>query len=101
MSDRIFVFDYMMVSLMIVISILRLNRHVAHRKWLQRTMSVVHIVGVPLMLAAMAVRAGADLGGARYLTLLGVAASLWLLSALAWALFLVPKLLRAPRPEAA
>ncbi len=53
-SDRIFVFDYMMVSLMIVISILRVNRLIAHRKGLQRFLGVVHIVAVPLMLVAMA-----------------------------------------------
>ena len=53
-SDRIFVFDYMMVSLMIVISILRVNKRIAHRKWLQRALGFGHIVGVPLMLAAMA-----------------------------------------------
>lgn len=39
---------------MVVVSILRLNQHVPYRKWLQRTMTVLHIVGVPLMLAAMA-----------------------------------------------
>ncbi|MEQ1615644.1 MAG: amino acid ABC transporter substrate-binding protein, partial [Hyphomicrobiaceae bacterium] len=53
-SDRIFVFDYMMVSLMIVISILRVNKRIAHSKWLQRALGFGHIVGVPLMLASMA-----------------------------------------------
>lgn len=74
--------------------------HTGHEALAARRPPLVALAAA-LMLAAMAVRAGADLGGARYLTLLGVAASLWLLSALAWALFLVPKLLRAPRPEAA
>ncbi len=53
-SDRIFVFDYMMVSLMIVISILRANRLVVARPALQRMLSFAHIVLVPAMIAGMA-----------------------------------------------
>ncbi len=54
LSDRIFVFDYMMVSLMIVISILRVNRSVATRAWLKSTLGVIHVVVVPLLVAGMA-----------------------------------------------
>jgi ABC-type branched-subunit amino acid transport system substrate-binding protein len=54
LSDRIFVFDYMMVSAMIVISILRVNRHVASRRWLKTGLGVAHVVGVPLLVAGMA-----------------------------------------------
>jgi hypothetical protein len=54
LSDRIFVFDYLLVSLMIVISILRVNRLVACRRWLKALLGVMHIVVVPLMVAAMA-----------------------------------------------
>lgn len=53
-SDRIFVFNYMLVSFMIVVSILRVNRVVVARKWLQATLGFVHISAIPLMVAAMA-----------------------------------------------
>lgn len=54
LSDRLFVFDYMMVSLMIVISILKVNHLVAKRRWLVATMDIIHIVAVPLMVAVVA-----------------------------------------------
>jgi hypothetical protein len=54
LSDRIFVFDYMMVSVMIVISILRANRHVASRRWLKGMLGLIHIVMIPAMVGAMA-----------------------------------------------
>lgn len=54
-SDRIFVFDYMIVCLMIVISILRVNRHVAARPWLKATLAAVHIGILPLLVVAMAI----------------------------------------------
>ncbi|MGE8943304.1 ABC transporter substrate-binding protein [Leptospira interrogans] len=49
LSDRLFVFDYMMVSFMIVISILRINKHVANRKWLFHLLGTIHVVAVPIM----------------------------------------------------
>ena len=52
-SDRIFVFDYMMVSFMIVISILRINRRIAKRKWLDGVLSFVHIVIIPIVVLLM------------------------------------------------
>lgn len=54
LSDRIFVFNYMMVSLMIVISILRMNKSVAKRRWMRRSLTTLHIAGVPVLLAIMA-----------------------------------------------
>ncbi|MDX2287587.1 MAG: ABC transporter substrate-binding protein [Hyphomicrobiaceae bacterium] len=54
LSDRIFVFDYMMVSFMIVISIMMVNRHVADRPWIRTALQYTHIVGVPLIVAVMA-----------------------------------------------
>lgn len=50
-SDRIFVLDYMMVSLMIFISILRIN--VRARKWrlLNRVLVITHTVMIPLLVA--------------------------------------------------
>ena len=53
-SDRIFVFNYMMVSLMIVISIMRMNRVVAARRWLRGTLWAVHVLVMPLMVGAVA-----------------------------------------------
>ena len=52
-SDRIFVFDYMMVSFMIVISILRINQRIAKRKWLDNTLSFIHIALIPAIVLAM------------------------------------------------
>lgn len=50
-SDRIFVFNYMMVSLMIVISIMRITRVVAKRPWLNGTLWVVHVIAMPIVVA--------------------------------------------------
>lgn len=52
-SDRLFVFNYMMVSLMIGISILRVSGWVTPRRWLKRVLGVLHIVGIPAAVAAM------------------------------------------------
>ena len=54
LSDRIFLFDYMAFSLMITMSIVRMNRVVASRKWLQRLLGFTHIVLIPVLVAAMA-----------------------------------------------
>jgi hypothetical protein len=53
LSDRIFVFDYMVVSLMIVISIMRVNKSIAMRPWLKNTLGFMHIVLLPAVVAAM------------------------------------------------
>ena len=55
LSDRIFLFNYMAFSLMITISIIRMNRFVASRKWLQRSLGFVHVVGLPILVAGMAI----------------------------------------------
>jgi hypothetical protein len=55
LSDRIFLFNYMAFSLMITISIVRMNRFVASRKWLQRTLGFIHVVVIPVLVGAMAV----------------------------------------------
>ncbi len=52
-SDRIFVFDYMMVSFMIVISILRINQRIAKRKWLDGMLSFIHIAIIPVIVLLM------------------------------------------------
>ena len=51
--DRIFVFNYMIFSLMIVISILRVNRFVSSTLHLKRALAILHVVFIPLFLAIM------------------------------------------------
>jgi hypothetical protein len=53
LSDRIFVVDYMMVSLMIVISILRINVRVAKYRWLNGLLSFTHIVAIPMLIGVV------------------------------------------------
>jgi hypothetical protein len=52
-SDRIFMFDYMMVSLMIVISILRINTRVIANPWFSNLLAFIHIVIVPMVLLGL------------------------------------------------
>ena len=52
-SDRIFLFNYMMFSLMIGISILRVNKFVAATLHLKRALALVHIAFIPICLALM------------------------------------------------
>jgi hypothetical protein len=51
--DRIFVFNYMIFSLMIVISILRVNKFVASTLHLKRALAIVHVVFIPIILGVM------------------------------------------------
>jgi hypothetical protein len=53
MSDRIFLFIYTAVSLMIVLSILRITRPIAHTRLLSKALGLVQVVLIPLMVAAM------------------------------------------------
>lgn len=53
-SDRIFLFTYMAVSLMVSISVLRISRHVVHRRWLVKTLGLMHIVLIPALMAGAA-----------------------------------------------
>ena len=55
MSDRIFLFIYTAVSLMIVLSILRITRPVAHTRWLSKAIGLVQVVVIPLMVVAMTI----------------------------------------------
>ena len=54
MSDRIFLFTYMAVSLMIGISIARISPFIAHRPRLQGALGAVHIVVIPALAVRMA-----------------------------------------------
>jgi hypothetical protein len=53
LSDRIFLFDYFAVSLMIGISILRVNKRIAATPWLKTGLGIVHIVGIPVLVGLM------------------------------------------------
>jgi len=54
LSDRLFIFNYMLVSLMIGVSILRASRLAMHRNWLKAVLAIVHIVAVPVAVALIA-----------------------------------------------
>lgn len=51
LSDRMFVFVYMLVAIMIAISILRVNKFVASRNWIIWTLDTLHVVGIPILVA--------------------------------------------------
>jgi ABC-type branched-subunit amino acid transport system substrate-binding protein len=53
-SDKIFLFDYMLISVMIGISILRVNRILAHVPKLDTVLSAIHVVLIPVMVLMMA-----------------------------------------------
>lgn len=53
LSDRLFVFNYMMVSLMIAISVLRVNGFVKGSQPAKALLGVLHVVGMPLMVGSM------------------------------------------------
>jgi hypothetical protein len=54
LSDRIFLFIYMAVSIMITISIMRVNPFIASRPWLRGLLGTIHIFAIPAMGALMA-----------------------------------------------
>ena len=72
LSDRIFLFSYLMLSLIIAITIARVNKRVEPIDWLRRALGFLHIVVVPVMTAAVAStsmkRAWAEGGGCRSLS---------------------------------
>lgn len=49
LSDRIFVFDYMMVSVMIAITVLRINPVIAARRWLVSALEFLHVAIIPAL----------------------------------------------------
>jgi hypothetical protein len=52
-SDRVFLFAYCAVSLMIAISILRTAPIVAKSRWVGKSLGVVHVVLIPVLVALM------------------------------------------------
>jgi hypothetical protein len=55
LGDRVFLFNYMVFSLMIGISILRVNRLVASGLHLKRMLAVLHVIFIPVFVALMAI----------------------------------------------
>ena len=53
LSDKIFLFNYMIFTLMIAIAILRINKFVVEKLHIKRLLGFLHIFGIPLMLALM------------------------------------------------
>lgn len=53
MSDRIFLFSYMAVSLMIFLSVLRVSRPVTQSRWVRTSLGLMHTVLIPMLVAAM------------------------------------------------
>ena len=52
-SDKIFLFNYMVTAVMIGISILRVNRGIDKVPWLDKGLGVLHIVFIPVMVLVM------------------------------------------------
>jgi hypothetical protein len=53
-SDKIFLFDYMLISLMIGISILRINRLMGRVPHVETALGAIHVVIIPVLVAIMA-----------------------------------------------
>lgn len=54
LSDRLFLFTYLVLSLIIAITIARVNRRIEPLGWLRKSLTFLHITAFPLMVAAMA-----------------------------------------------
>jgi hypothetical protein len=52
-SDKIFLFDYMLIAMMIGLSILRVNRKIDNVRWLDRGLGWFYIVSVPVLVLVM------------------------------------------------
>jgi hypothetical protein len=65
LSDRIFLSAYLAVTVMIAISVLRINSYVTERPRLQTALSATHVILIPILAIAMAIyvqRASLGLG---------------------------------------
>jgi hypothetical protein len=54
LSDRLFLFTYLVLSVIIAITIARVNRRIEPIGWLKKSLAVLHITLIPVMTAAMA-----------------------------------------------
>ena len=52
-SDRIFLFMYMAVSLMVAISIFRITGPVARRPWLGKIIAALYVIVIPVLVTGM------------------------------------------------
>lgn len=55
LSDRMFLFSYLMLSSIIAVTIARVNKWIEPVGWLRKSLSFLHIVGVPVATAALAI----------------------------------------------
>jgi hypothetical protein len=53
LSDKIFLFNYMIFTFMIAIAILRINKFAVEKMHIKRLLGILHIAGIPLMLVLM------------------------------------------------
>lgn len=53
LSDKIFLFNYMIFTLMIAISILRINKYVVQRLRWKHTLGMLHVAFIPFLLVLM------------------------------------------------
>jgi len=54
LSDRLFLFTYLMLSVIIAITIARVNRRIEPIGWLKKSLAFLHITLIPLMVGVMA-----------------------------------------------
>ncbi|MFT3732873.1 MAG: ABC transporter substrate-binding protein [Hyphomicrobium sp.] len=54
LSDRLFLFTYLVLSVIIAITIARVNRRIEPIGWLKKSLAFIHIALIPAMSAAMA-----------------------------------------------
>jgi ABC-type branched-subunit amino acid transport system substrate-binding protein len=54
LSDRMFLFSYLVLSLIIAVTIARVNKRIEPIGWLRKSLGFLHIVGVPLATGAVA-----------------------------------------------
>jgi hypothetical protein len=52
-SDRLFIFMYMAVSVMVAISIFRITRPVARRPWLGKILAALYVILIPALVTGM------------------------------------------------
>jgi ABC-type branched-subunit amino acid transport system substrate-binding protein len=52
-SDKIFLFDYMLIALMIGLSILRVNRKIDNVRWLDKGLGYFHMASIPILVLLM------------------------------------------------
>ena len=54
LSDRLFLFTYLVLSVIIAITIARVNKRIEPIGWLRKSLGFLHLAVIPAMAAAMA-----------------------------------------------